>query len=117
MQPPVQYAPFVETVAPPRRRSFFGDIYSGAVRGEFDENLGPAGYTTLVLMCFIPVVGSICAVRDLIACRRHHDTAGSFLNVLAIFPELGVLPKLILAIRGVSYARSAMRANNSLPRR
>ncbi len=117
MQPPVQYAPPAEPVAPPRRRSFFGDIYSGAVRGEFDENLGPAGYTTLVLLCFVPGVGSICAIRDLIACRRHHDNLGSFLNVLAIFPELGALPKLILAIRGVSHMPAAMRASNSRPRR
>ena len=109
----------VHYMSPPpviRPHSLIEDVYCGAVRGEFDDNLGPVGYTTLAIFGFIPVIGSVCAIRDLFASRRNHDAFGTFINIFAIIPVIGGFFKAILALRNMGRARMALKARHSQPR-
>ncbi len=79
------------------------DIYGGAVRGDFDEHLGLAGYITQAALAFIPVVGQVCAARDFIADRRRGDTVGAILNLFVLFPFVGGISKVVLVARGIRH--------------
>src|SRR6185437_11520827 len=94
---------------PVRRHSFITDVYCGAVRGDFEENMGAPGYVTQAALGFVPVVGQVCAVRDFIATRRKRDRTGMLLNVLVFIPFVGGFFKTILAIRNLSHVPKAMR--------
>ena len=77
------------------------DIYCGAVRGDFDDNLGVAGYVTQAALGFVLVIGQVCAVRDFMADRRKGDTVGAILNIFVFFPFIGGLSKVALALRSI----------------
>src|SRR5215469_7909520 len=86
------------TVAPrpvPTRRkySLVGDIYRGAVWGDFSPSIGIPGAITQALLGYVPVVGTATALRDAVADWRSHDGAGVILNIFAAFPVLGGLAK------------------------
>ena len=69
------------------------DIYFGAVLGDFAPTLGIPGAVTQVALGYVPVVGSMTALRDAAADWKLHDALGVILNLLAIFPVLGGLSK------------------------
>ena len=58
-------------------------------------------------MGFIPAVGDICAVRDGIHDLLHRDTLGVALNVLALIPVFGGIPKTIEVIRSTRHIQQA----------
>lgn len=97
-------------VAPyPRRRSFIGDVVAGAFLGDFARDLRIPGAVTQITLAFIPLIGSMCAVRDLIADMRHHDRVGAFLNFLALAPILGGFSKTLEVVRGFAHVSHAIR--------
>ena len=78
------------------------DIINGIVLGDYTRRLGVPGRITQAVLGFVPVVGSLCAIRDLFACRGKKDSVGVALNALAIFPFLGGFPKTAAAVHGLS---------------
>jgi hypothetical protein len=95
------------TTAVPPRPGFFGDIYAGAVRGDFAFRLGFWGRVAQIICGFVPGVGTVCAARDFIADRRMGDNVGAILNALALIPFLGGFPKTAAVIRGVHHVGQA----------
>jgi hypothetical protein len=94
---------------PNRRRSprslFFRDIVQGALLGDFARDLGLPGAVVQVALNFIPVVGSICALRDAAANWRVKDRTGVALNLLAVIPYVGAVAKTAEVWRHVGRLR------------
>ncbi|HEY8597916.1 MAG TPA: hypothetical protein VIL85_05765 [Thermomicrobiales bacterium] len=76
------------------RSLFFRDIVQGALLGDFARDLGLPGAVVQVALNFVPVVGSICAMRDAVANWRVKDRPGVALNLLAIVPVIGSVAKV-----------------------
>ena len=76
-----------------RHYSLIRDLYRGAILGDFAATIGIPGAVTQALLGYVPVVGTITALRDAVADWRLRDGAGIILNVLAAFPVLGGLAK------------------------
>lgn len=76
------------------------DIVRGAILGDY-ARLGMAGYVTQAAVGFIPVIGSLCAARDLTADLRQRDRIGATLNGLALIPGLGGFPKTARVVRSI----------------
>jgi len=93
---------------PMPRYSFIGDIYSGAVRGDFATNLRAPGIATQLLFGFVPLIGQLCALRDFVANRRRGDRIGMTLNVLGLVPFLGGFPKTAAIIHGIHHVGRAI---------
>jgi hypothetical protein len=93
---------------PARRRSFVGDISAGLFLGDFAHELGLPGAVTQIVISFVPLIGSICAVRDLTADLRHHDHLGAALNALALTPVLGGFSKTFEVIRNTAHVGHAV---------
>jgi hypothetical protein len=91
-----------------RRRSFVGDISAGLFLGDFAHELGLPGAVTQIVISFVPLIGSICAVRDLTADLRHHDHVGAALNALALTPVLGGFSKTFEVIRNTAHLGHAV---------
>jgi hypothetical protein len=87
-----------------RRIPFLRDIYNGAVRGDFAAEIGLAGALTQAALGFVPVVGTLCALRDVLADLRYRDRMGCLLNALALVPFLGGFPKTAEVIRVIHHA-------------
>lgn len=88
--------------APGRYRPWLpADVFRGAVLGDYARRLGAAGYITQAVVGFVPVVGTMCAFRDLTADLRRRDHVGASLNGLALIPGLGGFPKTARVIRTV----------------
>jgi hypothetical protein len=86
------------------------DVYRGAVWGDFDQDLGVAGAAAQSTIGFIPVAGTLAALRDLFACIGQSDPLGIVLNLLAIFPVLGGFAKVTDAVHTLHrYHRAAKR--------
>jgi hypothetical protein len=95
--------------APPTR-SLALDLFRGVVWGDFDRDLGTGGAIAQSTVGFIPVAGTVAALRDLIACIGQRDLLGMVLNFLAVFPVLGGFAKIADALHTVHrYRRSAQR--------
>ncbi len=92
--------------------ALFVDIYRGAVLGDFARELGLAGIVTQIVFGFLPLIGTLCAVRDAWADWRYRDYVGFGLNVLAVFPILGGLPKVVDRLRSVRRVGSAVFVRN-----
>ncbi len=75
------------------------DILNGAFRGDYCPNLGYSGYFTQGVCGFLPVIGSMCAFRDLLAAMRHKDRLGMVLNGFSLLPIAGGFPKTALVLR------------------
>lgn len=107
-------APRVATVvrepAPrrPQRRSFVGDVSAGLFLGDFAQELRLPGAVTQVAISFVPLLGSMCAVRDLTADLRRHDRVGVFLNFLALTPIFGGFSKTFEVIRSTAHVGHAV---------
>lgn len=97
--------------SPPQpARSMMLDLYRGAVWGDFDQDLGVAGAAVQSTIGFIPVAGTLAALRDLFACIGQRDPLGVVLNLLAIFPVLGGFAKIADAVHTLHrYHRAARR--------
>lgn len=91
-----------------RRRSFIGDVAAGLFLGDFARDLRLPGAVTQVAISFVPLIGSICALRDLIADLRHHDHVGAALNALALTPILGGFSKTFEVIRSTAHVGHAV---------
>jgi hypothetical protein len=76
-----------------RKYSLIGDIYRGAILGDFSPSIGIPGAITQALLGYVPVVGTAAALRDAVADWRLHDGVGLILNVFAAFPVLGGVAK------------------------
>lgn len=95
--------------------SFVFDIFRGAVLGDWDHTLHVPGAVTQAIMGFIPVVGDICAVRDGIHDLVHRDALGVTLNVLALVPVFGGIPKTIEVIRSTRHIHHAYLRSHPKP--
>jgi hypothetical protein len=112
-RPPVR--PMPPPMTPPSRGLVL-DLFRGAVLGDFDQHLGTAGAAAQSVVGFIPVVGTIAALRDLFACIGQRDLLGIILNLLAIFPVFGGLAKTADALHALHrYQRAAQRRNQEAP--
>lgn len=94
----------------PSKHTFIGDIYAGAVHGDFDRHLGAAGHVTQIIFGFIPLVGTLCAVRDFVADRRMGDHLGAVLNFLSFVPILGGFPKTAAVLHNLRHVGGVVRA-------
>jgi hypothetical protein len=94
-------------MAIPASRSVALDIYRGAIWGDFDRDLEVAGALTQAAVGFIPGVGTVCALRDLIACIGRRDLLGIVLNMLAAIPVFGGLAKTADALHTIHRYRQA----------
>ena len=92
----------------PRRRSFVGDVSAGLFLGDFARDLGLPGAVTQVAISFVPLIGSMCAVRDLTADLRPHDHFGAFLNLLALAPIFGGFSKTFEVMRSTAHVGHAV---------
>jgi hypothetical protein len=94
----------------PAARSLAFNLYRGVVWGDFDLQLGVTGAIAQSVIGFVPGVGTITALRDLIACLRQRDLLGILLNILAAFPVFGGLAKTADALHTLHrYQRAAQR--------
>ena len=92
------------------------DIVKGAVLGDYADRLGVMGYLTQGLLGFVPIVGTCCAFRDLLADWRKHDRRGMVLNAISLFPVLGGVTKLARAIRAIKNASQVYGAGDNVIR-
>lgn len=81
-----------------RHRPLLGDIWAGAVAGDFDRGKGLVGTVTQIICGFLPGLGTLCAMRDCVADWRQRDRLGAALNALAFVPLLGGFPKAVDAL-------------------
>jgi hypothetical protein len=102
------------------RHHLIPDILRGAFLGDFAQELGLAGGITQILLGFTPVLGTLLAIRDYLACRRKGDRLGSFLNALTLIPVLGgfsksaeVIEKLVVGGQGLVIIRGLRRPTRS----
>lgn len=82
-----------------RRPSILGDVVRGAFLGDYAPELGLPGTVTQVALSFVPVVGTLCALRDARADQARSDRPGVILNLLATFPLLGGVAKTAEVLR------------------
>jgi len=80
------------------------DIMNAILLGDFCRTLGPAGAVTQVIMNFIPGVGTLTAMRDLVADVRKPEPLGIVLNGLSVIPVLGGFTKTAEVMSHVSFA-------------
>jgi hypothetical protein len=78
------------------------DILKGMLIGDFADNLGAAGYVTQGILAFIPIIGTCCAARDLLANMGKGDRGGVIINAISLLPILGGIPKLARALRSIA---------------
>ena len=103
--------PLRSSVYHPRRRGivgFFTDIVRGALLGDFALDLGIAGAITQVALAYTPVVGDICALRDMVGDVYHRDKLGFLLSALTLIPVLGGIAKTIDVIHNTRRVGSAL---------
>jgi hypothetical protein len=86
------------------------DIFRATLLGDFALDLGLAGAITQVALACTPVIGALCAVRDMAADFSHRDRLGFLLNLLVLIPVLGGIAKTIDVIH------NSQRVGNALVR-
>ncbi|HEX8981685.1 MAG TPA: hypothetical protein VF792_02855 [Ktedonobacterales bacterium] len=106
--PPATPVALTSAALPPRRRSLIGDVSAGLFLGDFADELGLPGAVTQVAISFVPLIGSMCAVRDLVADVRRRDRVGAVLNFLALTPVLGGFSKTFEVIRSTAHIGHAV---------
>ena len=95
-------------IATRRRPSIWPiDIALGAIVGDFAEVLGVPGYLTQGILGFVPVVGTCCAARDLLANMGKGNRGGVILNAISLVPVAGGISKMAHAMRGIKNATQA----------
>jgi hypothetical protein len=96
-------------LAAPYRRSILSDVAAGALLGDFAQDLGVPGALTQIVLSFIPVVGTVCALRDLVANMRRRDRIGIVLNFFALAPVIGGVSKTLEVLRALAHVGHAYR--------
>jgi hypothetical protein len=97
----------------PATRPLAYDMYRGAIWGDFDRDLGVAGAITQSAIGFIPGVGTVAALRDLIACIGRRDLLGIVLNMFAAIPVFGGFAKTADALHTLHRYRQASERRKS----
>ncbi|HEX6800619.1 MAG TPA: hypothetical protein VF116_23100 [Ktedonobacterales bacterium] len=87
-----------------RRPGPVRDVWNGAMRGDFARNLGFFGGLTQIIIGFLPLFGTLAALRDLVADLKYHDHLGCAFNTLALVPVFGGFSKTMDVIRVVHHA-------------
>ncbi len=100
--------------ADPAQHTLLQDIYVGAVHGDFAPVMGGAGRLTQVVLGFVPGVGTVCALRDIVADWQLQDHTGVLLNGLAILPVVGGVSKIAAVLRATRRMSKALRAARAL---
>jgi hypothetical protein len=78
-----------------KQPSVLADVARGALQGDFAPELGLPGAVTQVMLTYVPVVGTICGLRDAAADQRRGDYKGVALNLLSIVPVVGGMAKAL----------------------
>jgi hypothetical protein len=89
--------------------SWLKDIFRGAVLGDFATEVHLSGAVTHAALGFVPGIGTVLAIRDLVACWLDADWLGMVLNLLAVMPVLGGVPKAVDVLHGVHRVHRQMR--------
>jgi hypothetical protein len=100
----------ITTAPTPVRHTLAVDVYLGVMRGDFAPEMGGAGRLAQVICGFIPIVGSVCAIRDLIADYMQRDFLGVTLNGLAVIPFIGGFSKIAVVARSIRRTGRIVRA-------
>lgn len=87
-----------------RRPGLVRDVLNGALRGDFARNLGFFGGLTQIIIGFLPLFGTLAAMRDLLADLKYHDRFGCVFNALALVPVFGGFSKTVDVLRAVHHA-------------
>lgn len=87
---------------------FFRDIFRGALLGDFALDLGIIGALTQVALAYTPVVGDICAIRDMVGDIYHRDKLGFLLSAIALIPVLGGIAKTVDVIHNTHRVGQAL---------
>lgn len=85
------------------------DVINGALLGDFALELGLPGALAQVVLSFIPLVGTVGAVRDTIADWRQRDRIDVLLNILVLIPFLGGFAKVVEVARNLRRVGRAVR--------
>jgi hypothetical protein len=92
---------FSQPVVRRRPSSWLRDVYGGAVLGDFATEVHLPGAVTHAALGFVPVIGTVTALRDFVACWLDADGLGMVLNLLAVMPIFGGVPKTLDVLHGV----------------
>lgn len=92
------------TAVTPPPYSLLRDIADGAVLGDAAPRLHLAGALTQIILGYMPVIGTLCALRDFVVSRRNGHTIGAFLNLLSLLPIFGGVPKTMAVISNLIMA-------------
>ena len=84
-----------------RHASWVTDVVRGAMLGDFATEVHLPGAVTHAALGFVPGIGTVMAVRDLVACWLDADWLGMVLNLLAVMPVIGGVPKTVDVLHGV----------------
>lgn len=98
-----------QPVVPRKRSSWLRDVYGGAVLGDFATEVQLPGAITHAALGFVPVIGTLTALRDFVACWLDGDGLGMVLNLLAVMPVFGGVPKTVDVLHGVHRVHRQMR--------
>lgn len=104
-------SPTYPYVAPQRRGGIVGflrDILRGAFLGDFALDLGIAGAVTQVALAYTPVVGDLCALRDMVGDIYHRDRVGFLLSAIALIPVFGGIAKTVDVIHNTHRVGKAL---------
>lgn len=92
------------------------DIALGAIVGDFAKILGVPGYLTQGILGFVPVVGTCCAARDLLANLGKGNRGGVILNAISLIPVAGGVSKMAHAVRGIKNASQVYGTSDNVAR-
>ncbi len=92
---------FPQPVVRRKPSSWLKDIFGGAVLGDFATEVHLPGAVTHAALGFVPVIGTVTALRDFVACWLDADGLGMVLNLLAVMPIFGGVPKTLDVLHGV----------------
>jgi hypothetical protein len=102
-------APIQEWPAVRRRRpSLLGEVWNGAVRGDFARNVGLVGGLTQIGIGFLPIIGTLAAMRDIVADLKYRDHLGCLFNGLALIPIVGGFSKTMDVLHLMAHAGHAV---------
>jgi hypothetical protein len=85
----------------PYQHTVIEDMWLGAIHGDFAPEMGGGGRLTQAILGFVPIIGTLCAIRDCIADLIQRDLVGAVLNGFAAIPIIGGFSKLAKVIRAM----------------
>src|SRR5260221_7200817 len=100
---------FPQPVVQRKPSSWLKDVYGGAVLGDFATEVRLPGAVTHAALGFVPVIGTVTALRDFVACWLDADWLGMVLNLLAVMAVLGGVLKTGDVAAGVHWMDAHMK--------